>query len=75
MNIVFNVLLIHLPDFFHHITADGGHIAGGKVFKRDTAVVWRCMNCGYLHEGPEAPELCPACAHAQKHFELLGENW
>jgi len=47
----------------------------GKVFKRDSAVVWRCRNCGYLHEGPEAPELCPACAHAQAHFELLGENW
>ena len=51
------------------------NIEGGRVFKRDTPVVWRCMNCGYLHEGPEAPELCAACAHPQKHFELLGENW
>jgi len=51
------------------------NIEGDKVFKRDTAVVWRCINCGYLHEGPEAPEICPACAHSRKHFELLGENW
>jgi len=51
------------------------NIAKGKVFKRDSAVVWRCRNCGYLHEGPEAPGICPACAHKQAHFELLGENW
>ena len=47
----------------------------GKVFKKDSAVVWRCRNCGYLHEGPEAPEICPACKHKREHFELLGENW
>ena len=46
-----------------------------RVFKRGKPVVWRCRNCGYLHEGPEAPEVCPACAHPQAHFELLGENW
>jgi len=45
------------------------------VFKRPSPVVWRCRNCGYLHEGNEAPELCPACAHPQAHFELLGENY
>ena len=45
------------------------------VFKKDKAVVWRCLNCGYIHEGPEAPEECPACAHARDHFELLAENW
>ncbi|OOZ36618.1 rubrerythrin [Solemya velesiana gill symbiont] len=47
----------------------------GKVFKRDGKVVWRCCNCGYLHEAEEAPNLCPACLHPQAHFELLGENW
>lgn len=47
----------------------------GKVFKRNEKVVWRCRNCGFLHEGTEAPELCPACLHPQAHFELLGENW
>ena len=51
------------------------NIDEGKVFKKDASVVWRCRNCGYLHEGPEAPEICPACAHPQAHFELLGENW
>ncbi|WP_054033821.1 rubrerythrin [Desulfatitalea tepidiphila] len=51
------------------------NIQAGKVFKRSQAVVWRCRNCGYLHEGYEAPQMCPACAHPQAHFELLGENW
>ncbi len=47
----------------------------GKVFKRNGKVVWRCRNCGYLHESEEAPKVCPACLHPQAHFELLGENW
>ncbi len=51
------------------------NIAAGRVFKRDERMTWRCMNCGYLHEGTEAPEICPACAHPRAHFELLGENW
>jgi len=46
-----------------------------QVFKRDEPVVWRCRNCGYLHEGNEAPAQCPACAHPKAHFELLGENY
>lgn len=51
------------------------NIEAGRVFKRDTEVVWRCRNCGYLHVGKEAPQVCPACAHPQAHFELLGENY
>ena len=51
------------------------NIANNTVFKKDQSVVWRCRNCGYLHEGDSAPEECPACAHPQAHFELLGENW
>jgi len=51
------------------------NIEAGKVFKKDETVTWRCRNCGYLHEGKEAPEVCPACDHPQAHFELLGENW
>ncbi|MGD9046392.1 MAG: rubrerythrin family protein, partial [Desulfobacterales bacterium] len=51
------------------------NIANNTVFKKDQPVVWRCRNCGYLHEGEGAPEECPACAHPQAHFELLGENW
>jgi len=51
------------------------NIEAGTVFKRDEKVTWRCRNCGYLHEGNEAPDVCPACDHLQAHFELLGENW
>ncbi|MQY76431.1 MAG: rubrerythrin family protein, partial [Spirochaeta sp.] len=46
-----------------------------RVFKKDSKVVWRCQNCGYLHEGEEAPDVCPACAHPRAYFELLAENW
>ncbi|RLB41613.1 MAG: rubrerythrin family protein [Deltaproteobacteria bacterium] len=51
------------------------NIEAGRVFKRDEEVVWRCRNCGYLHVGTKAPETCPACAHPQAYFELLGENY
>ena len=51
------------------------NIEADTVFKKDAKVVWRCRNCGYVHEGEEAPKVCPACAHAQAHFELLAENW
>lgn len=51
------------------------NVAAGRVFKRDEPKVWRCRNCGYLHEGTEAPAVCPACNHKREHFELLGENW
>jgi len=51
------------------------NIKADRVFKRDKPVVWRCRNCGYLHEGSEAPDVCPACAHPRDHFELLGENY
>ena len=50
------------------------NIEAGKVFSKDEEVTWRCLNCGYLHEGTEAPKECPACAHAQKYFELLAEK-
>lgn len=51
------------------------NIEAGKVFKKDKPVIWRCRNCGYLHEGKEAPQACLACAHPQAYFELLAENW
>jgi len=51
------------------------NLEAGRVFKRNGKVVWRCRNCGYLHEAAEAPDVCPACLHPQAHFELLGENW
>ena len=51
------------------------NVKNGKVFKKDQKVVWRCRNCGYLHEGTEAPNACPACAHPQAYFEILAENY
>jgi rubrerythrin len=51
------------------------NLENGTVFKKKKPVVWRCRNCGYLHEGTEAPAMCPACLHPQAHFELLAENW
>lgn len=51
------------------------NVEAGTVFKKDQPVKWRCRNCGYTHEGTEAPNQCPACAHPQAFFELLAENW
>ena len=51
------------------------NIEAGRVFNREQSVTWHCRNCGYLHEGITPPEMCPACAHPQAHFEILGENW
>jgi len=47
----------------------------GTVFKKDGNVMWRCRNCGFIHEAKEAPGMCPACAHPQAHFEVLAENY
>jgi len=51
------------------------NVEKGTVFKKAGPVVWRCINCGYVYEGPQAPGACPACAHPQAFFELLAENW
>jgi rubrerythrin len=47
----------------------------GSFFKKDKSVKWHCRNCGYIHEGTDAPDECPACKHPQAHFEVLAENW
>lgn len=49
------------------------NIENGTVFKKDGKVFWKCLNCGYIHEGDEAPELCPACNHSQAYFQLLDD--
>ncbi|MFA6434517.1 MAG: rubrerythrin family protein [Elusimicrobiales bacterium] len=51
------------------------NLTDGKVFKKDRETGWRCLNCGYTHEGANAPEACPACAHPKAYFEVLAENW
>ncbi len=45
------------------------------MFAKDREVTWRCLNCGYIHTGKEAPEKCPACEHPQAYFEVLNSNW
>ena len=49
------------------------NIEQDRVFKKDRVVKWKCRNCGYVHEGTEAPEECPACAHPRAYYELLCE--
>lgn len=51
------------------------NIKNGRVFKREDVVKWHCRNCGYVHEGKEAPEVCPACIHPQAHYQILPENY
>ena len=51
------------------------HVESGTVFKRDEPITWQCRNCGYLYEGAEAPETCPACLHPQAFFEPIKENY
>ena len=51
------------------------NIAKEEVFKKKATTKWHCINCGYVHEGPEAPKECPACKHPQSYYEVLAENY
>ncbi len=51
------------------------NVRNDRVFRRDEVVRWRCRNCGYIHEGKEAPKICPACRHPQAYYELMAENY
>jgi rubrerythrin len=51
------------------------NVTNGEVFKKKASVKWHCINCGYVHEGPEAPKQCPACKHPQAYYEVLAENY
>lgn len=51
------------------------NVKDGKVFKKDASVKWHCRNCGYVHEGKEAPKICPACALSQAYYEIYAENY
>lgn len=68
---------IAIAERFHEkrFLALAKNIEKGQVFKKDKSVTWRCRNCGYIYEGQAAPNKCPACAHAQAHFEVAEENW
>jgi rubrerythrin len=73
--VVFNAIAVAEKQHEKRYLDLAANIDTARVFKREAPVVWRCRNCGYLHEGGEAPTVCPACDHPQAHFELLGENW
>jgi rubrerythrin len=51
------------------------NVKNKKVFKKDKVVKWKCRNCGYVHEGKDAPDTCPACKHPQAYYEVLEENY
>jgi len=51
------------------------NLANAEVFRKKQTVRWHCINCGYIHEGPEAPKICPACRHPQSYFEVTAENY
>lgn len=51
------------------------HLENGDMWVQDTPTSWRCLNCGFIFVGKEAPQSCPACAHPQAYFERLAENW
>jgi rubrerythrin len=51
------------------------NVKAGTVFKREKAAEWKCRNCGYVHEGKEAPKVCPACKHPQSYYEVRAENY
>ena len=51
------------------------NVEEGLVFKRDNVVAWKCRNCGHIHVGEAAPELCPVCKHPRAYFELRATNW
>jgi rubrerythrin len=51
------------------------NVKEGTVFKKKNSIKWHCRNCGYIHEGPDAPKTCPACEHSQSYYEVLAENW
>jgi len=51
------------------------NLESGKVFKSENKIIWKCLNCGYLHEGENAPEMCPACSHPQAYFQIKENNY
>jgi rubrerythrin len=50
------------------------NLNGGRAFERETEVEWHCRNCGYVHKGKDAPDVCPGCAHPNAYIEIRAEN-
>jgi rubrerythrin len=72
---VFEAITVAERQHAKRYEAFAANIKSGSVFKKGETVKWRCLNCGYIFEGSEAPKACPACAHPQAYFEVLAENW
>lgn len=72
---VFDAVIIAEKQHEKRYLALAKNILEKRVFQRTKPVVWRCRNCGYLHQGTDALDACPACAHPKTYFEILGENW
>jgi rubrerythrin len=72
---VFNKIAVAEKRHEDRYVALAKNITNGSVFKREKPARWVCRNCGYVHEGTEAPEQCPACAHPQAYFELDAFNY
>lgn len=51
------------------------NVEGGLVFSKDGDTIWQCSNCGHIHIGEKAPEVCPVCAHPQSYFQVLAKNY
>ena len=51
------------------------NLEAGRVFEREGKIIWKCRNCGYIHEGEKAPDVCPACLHPQSYFEIKETNY
>lgn len=75
-----------IADFYRELAETEAHhqkrfeallsnVEKGKVFKKDQVVRWKCRNCGYIHEGKEAPNECPLCGYPQSYFEILCEKY
>ena len=63
---------VFIPQRFRRLLE---RVEGGTMFKNGTPIAWRCRNCGFVTEAPEAPEKCPVCAHPQSYFEVKAENF
>ncbi|MBF0449203.1 MAG: rubrerythrin family protein [Candidatus Magnetomorum sp.] len=72
---VYDAISIAEKQHENRFNAFAKNIETGKAFKKDSSVTWRCRNCGYVHDGTEAPGACPACAHPQAYFEILPDNY
>jgi len=72
---IFEAIAVAEKQHEKRYAALAANIEAGRVFKREGKVVWRCLNCGYPHEGEEPPDICPSCDHDKNWFEILAENW